>query len=104
MTESNGKPNYHVEVFLSRDLFECLANRFEAESLEGMIKEAWVRTINVPVYEAPGAAWIPENAVNHISSNDPDSFADAFYRLSYLAKTSTKPYGDGSQWFGYSRN
>lgn len=97
------KPHYHAAVLLPRQFFDLIACRFDEVNLEGILKEAWARAINVPVYEALRAVWIPDNNVYPISADNRSSYAEAFYRVSYLAKTSTKLYGDGSQWFGSSR-
>lgn len=96
-------PHYHAALVLDADLFDKVFEAMQEDIFERIVKEAWARAINVPVYEVPKAAWIPENNIYRIIQDDFDSYEEAYKRLSYLAKSATKQYDDGSQWFGSSR-
>ncbi|MFL0797265.1 MAG: inovirus Gp2 family protein [Cellvibrionaceae bacterium] len=95
----DGTPHYHAALILDSEFFEIIRDIYQSTSLEKIVKEAWARIIGVPLYESPNAVWIPENNIYYVSRDDPNSYAEAFERLSYLAKSSTKLYHDGSQWF-----
>lgn len=96
--------HYHCALVIDSSLFDLLCQVLQEGVFELLVKEAWARVIKVPVYEAPQAVWIPENNIYYVSKGDPNSYVDAFHRLSYLAKSSTKNYDDGSQWFGSTRS
>lgn len=96
-------PHYHAALILDADLFDNLRLSLYEGVLEEILKEAWARVIGVSVIESPDALWIPKNNIYRISREDSNSYAAVFHRLSYLAKSSTKLYNDGSQWFGATR-
>jgi len=96
-------PHYHAALILDVDLFEGLCQFMCENVIEDIVKEAWARAIGVSVDESPNSVWIPDNNIYRVSNGDENSFEDAYYRLSYLAKSSTKQYHDNSRWFGCTR-
>jgi Inovirus Gp2 len=92
-------PHYHAALIVDAELFKALGEVV----VERVVKEAWARVTGITLYEAPNSVWIPENNIYYIVKDNLDSYADAFFRLSYLAKSATKLYHDGSQWFGSTR-
>lgn len=127
--EQNGSehPHYHIAITLNRDAYFTLG-RFKTtdesarlqcgplsisgeyiggENLSDRIKSAWASAIGWPQEVAGGLVHFPEKPVYSIDRNSSDcygQFAEAFRRLSYLAKADTKIYGDYSRYFGCSRN
>jgi len=95
--------HYHAALILDADLFDCVCQSMHSNVFENIVQEAWTRIIGVEVYEAPRAVWIPDNNIYRVYRGDLKSYVDVFRRLSYLAKSSTKLFHDGSQWFGATR-
>jgi hypothetical protein len=95
----NWTPHYHAALILDAKLFNALGEGV----VERIVKEAWARVTRITLNEAPDSVWIPDNHIYYILKDHLDSYADAFFRLSYLAKSATKLYHDGSQWFGCTR-
>lgn len=115
-------PHYHIAITLNRDAYFTLGNLKTTEEAEALwsrgvdselrenltdrIRAAWASALHIPRLEAVGMVHVPKNPVHTIdrnSDNYDQQFADAFRRLSYLAKARTKYYGDGSRHFGCSR-
>ncbi len=92
-------PHYHAAWIMDSQLFNALG----ADVVERIVKEAWARVTEITLSESPDSVWIPDNNIYYIPRGDFDSYARAFFRLSYLAKSATKLYHDGSQWFGCTR-
>lgn len=120
--EDSHHPHYHVAIFLNKDAYFTLGE-FKTtekaaaiwsrvldsdiqENLLDRIRAAWASALHIPPLAAVGLVHVPENPVYIIDRKSDEyskQFADAFERLSYLAKAKTKYYGDGSRHFGSSR-
>ncbi|MNY80024.1 hypothetical protein D3C86_2209050 [compost metagenome] len=65
--------------------------------------EAWASALRLSVEVMSGLVEIPNNPSYPINRDDPVGQEAFFYRASYLCKSATKAYGDGSHGFGCSR-
>jgi len=100
-----GKHHYHCTLFLNSEMYEQILECHPDENLIiAMLEDAWARCLGYSAYEVKGTVFIPKNAVYQVARANFKQFDDVYYRLSYLAKTSTKWFDDGSQWFGSSRS
>ncbi|MFT6449251.1 MAG: hypothetical protein ACJAW8_001612 [Oleispira sp.] len=98
------KHHYHCALILNKEMYEqILEFHLDENLIITMLEDAWARCLGHSAYEVEGTVYIPQNAVYHVDRGNFEQFDDVFYRLSYLAKTSTKWFDDGSQWFGSSR-
>ena len=99
-----GKHHYHCSLTLNNEMYEKILDYYEDENpITAMLKEAWARCLGYSAYEVEGSVYIPKNAVYHVTKRNHKQIDAVFYRLCYLAKSSTKWFDDGSQWFGCSR-
>jgi Inovirus Gp2 len=99
-----GRPHYHLAILLNFDAFSTLGyfssgrdNNFKR--LQG----AWASALGLPLDAVDGLLEIPKNAYYHIHRDDDASIAKFFFRASYLCKSATKSFGNGSHGFGASR-
>jgi hypothetical protein len=100
-----GKHHYHCALILNREMYEQILEYHSDENLIiTMLEDAWARCLGYSAYEVKGTVYIPKNAVYYVSKRNFKQHDDVFYRLSYIAKSSTKWFDDGSQWFGSSRS
>lgn len=114
-------PHYHVALFLNHDSYFNLGQFQQigyapfpdtptpyfveqAPNMACRIVRAWASALGIHESLAIGLVHFPENPTYHLRSDDPLAFAQAFQRLSYLAKADTKLYQDGTRWFGTSRS
>lgn len=101
--------HYHVAIFLNNDAYSHLGdyNR-NGRNLSTKIVEAWASALGLDEYVARNLVHFPVDTpvyyINRNAADYPQTFASAFYRLSYLAKLETKYYGDRSRSFGCSQN
>lgn len=105
--ERNGRGfrcHFHCVLILNQSMYDQLLEYHGGKDpIVYMIGQAWARCLGYSDYEVKGTVYVPDNAVYFVDKNNPEQYADVFYRLSYLAKSSTKCFDDGSQWFGGSR-
>lgn len=115
--------HYHVVIFVNRDAYFTLGQFRQhsedtwidvprdaygdtADNMSERILRAWASALGCSIEQIAGVLHFSDNGVYSIKLNSPDyckQFADAFYRLSYMAKADTKQYGDSSNNFGCSR-
>jgi hypothetical protein len=100
----HGKPHYHLAILLNRDAFTALG-KFEIgrDNMFNRLVEAWASALRLSVEVMSGLVEIPNNPSYPINRDDPVGQEAFFYRASYLCKSATKAYGDGSHGFGCSR-
>ncbi len=100
-------PHYHVVLFLSGDAYNALGGKGRPNSNVGRITGAWASALSVGYFDACRLVHIPESRpacyldVNSLSFEQ--VYADAFRRISYLAKINTKHYNNSGKSFGCSR-
>lgn len=100
--------HYHIAIFLNNDAYSHLGdfNRF-GQNLSTKIVEAWASALGLDDYSTRHLVHFPEDTpvyyLNRNAPNYPQTFASAFFRLSYFAKLETKHYGNRTRSFGYSR-
>lgn len=100
--------HYHVAIFLNNDAYSHLGhfNRM-GNNLRTKIVEAWASALRIDDEHSRGLVHFPNSPQYYINLNAVDfhlARADAFYRLSYLAKLETKHFGDGTRSFGCSQS
>lgn len=101
----HGKPHYHLAILLNRDAFTALG-KFEAgrDNMFNRLVEAWASALGLSVEAVKGLVEIPTNPFYYLSRGEPEGQAKFFHRTSYLCKSATKVFGDGSHGFGCSRS
>ena len=105
---SKGEWHFHVIIFLNHDIYNCFGSLKRTEgNMYSRVRASWASAINLSFDEVSGLIHIPNNAAYKINVNSEyyeQQVHDVLYRLSYFAKTKTKPYGEGSgtRFFGYS--
>ena len=100
--------HYHFVMFLNNDAYNRIGSYDSwGHNNATRIIEAWASAISLDAIRAKNLVHFPKNPVYYLDSNSsecPIIFADAFYRISYLAKVATKHYGVSSgNAFGCSR-
>jgi hypothetical protein len=115
--------HYHVVIFLNRDTYATLGTLYPDDTecfvdvprdpqlavRRGMaerIVEAYASALRIDVNHARGLAHFPDDCCYDVDVNSAryvQQFMALFLRASYLAKATTKEYGDGTNWFGSSR-
>lgn len=101
----HGKPHYHLAILLNRDAFTALG-KFEAgrDNMFNRLVEAWASALGLSVEAVKGLVEIPANPFYYLNRGGPEGQAAFFHRTSYLCKSATKVFGDGSHGFGSSRS
>ena len=101
----HGKPHHHVAILLNYDAFSALG-KFEPgrDNMFNRLVEAWSSALGLPVEAVSGLVEIPPNPYYHLRRDDLVGQAEFFHRTSYLCKSATKVFGDGSHGFGCSRS
>ena len=100
--------HYHIAIFLNNDAYNHLGyyNGF-GQNLSSKIVEAWASALGIDDYSVPHLVHFPQDTpiykLNCNALNYPETFASAFFRLSYFAKLETKHYGDRRRSFSCSR-
>lgn len=90
----NGKPHYHLVIFVNHDAFNCLGKyKLGSSNLYSRMVEAWASALDIEPDAAVGLVHIPRGALYRVFANDPDSEDALFYRASYMAKAATKVRG-----------
>ncbi|MGE6383048.1 inovirus Gp2 family protein [Shewanella baltica] len=100
--------HYHIAIFLNNDAYNHLGNyNRSGQNLSTKIVEAWASALGLDDFSTRHLVHFPEDTpvyyINRNANNYPETFASAFFRLSYFAKLETKHYGDRRRSFGYSR-
>ena len=100
--------HYHIAIFLNNDAYNHLGNyNRSGQNLSTKIVEAWASALGLDDYSTRYLVHFPEDTplyyINRNANNYPQTFASAFFRLSYFAKLETKHYGDRTRSFGCSR-
>ncbi|WP_350599194.1 inovirus Gp2 family protein [Pseudomonas sp. 65/3-MNA-CIBAN-0223] len=99
-----GKPHYHLAILLNRDAFTALGKyEIGRDNMFNRLVEAWASALGLSVEAVSGLVEIPNNPSYPMNRDDPVGQEEFFYRASYLCKSATKAYGDGSHGFGCSR-
>lgn len=101
---ADGKPHYHVVVFLNYYAF-CTLGTYESgrSNLYNMVNEAWASAIGVSFDKVWGLVNFPKNPFYKLERDYPPAINEFFWRVSYLAKAFTKVYGNGVHGFGCSQ-
>ena len=101
----HGKPHYHLAILLNRDAFTALG-KFEAGrgNMFNRLEGAWASALGLPIEAVSGLVEIPTNPFYYLNRGESEGQAAFFYRASYLCKSATKVFGDGSHGFGCSRS
>ncbi|MCG9698026.1 inovirus Gp2 family protein [Shewanella sp. Isolate11] len=100
--------HYHVAIFLNNDAYNHLGHyNYDGRNLSTKIVEAWASALGLDDFECRHLVHFPESKPMHYINKNaldyPQIFAQAFYRLSYLAKLATKHYGDRARSFSRSQ-
>lgn len=100
----HGRPHYHLAILLNYDAF-CSLGRFSPgrDNMFNRLQDAWASALGLPPDAVVGLVEIPANPYYHIHRDDSTSIAQFFFRASYLCKSATKSFGNGSHGFGASR-
>lgn len=101
----HGKPHHHLAILLNYDAFNSLG-KFELgrDNMFNRLGEAWASALGLSVEAVGGLVEIPNNPYYHLHRDDLVGQALFFHRTSYLCKSATKAFGDGSHGFGCSRS
>lgn len=100
----HGKPHYHLVILLNRDAFNALGYYIPGRNnIFNRLQQAWANALGLTIEEAAGLVHIPVEARYELDRDKSESQADFFYRASYLCKSATKVFGNGSHGFGTSR-
>lgn len=99
-----GHPHYHLAILLNRDAY-CTLGKFspDRDNIFNRLQDAWASALGMSPDAVVGLVEIPDNPYYSLNRNDNDSIALFFFRASYLCKSATKSFGDGSHGFGASR-
>ena len=101
----HGKPHHHLAILLNYDAFNSLG-KFELgrDNMFNRLGEAWASALGLSGEAVGGLVEIPNNPYYHLHRDDLVGQALFFHRTSYLCKSATKAFGDGSHGFGCSRS
>ena len=101
--------HYHLILFFNKDTYAHLGD-LKSNSLDKnlitKIRKAWASALSGNYDECAGLVFVPKNPIYYLNRNNALStevHSDLIYRISYLAKDKTKPYGDGYRCFGCSQ-
>jgi hypothetical protein len=100
-----GQPHHHFAILLNYDAFNALG-KIESgrDNMFNRLEGAWASALGLSVEAVKGLVEIPDNPYYHLHRNEPAGQAAFFFRTSYLCKSGTKVFGDGSHGFGSSRS
>lgn len=100
-----GRPHYHLAILLNGDAF-CSLGKFSPnrDNMFNRLQEAWASALNLPIEEVRGLVEVPANHYYHLYRDNNESIAKFFFRASYLCKSATKSFVNGSHGFGASRS
>ncbi len=99
--------HYHVAIFVNQNAFYNVGDyRQVKDNLSGMIYKSWLSALGINDLSYFTLVQFPERCdyqLNVWAHDYTEQFNSAFQRLSYLAKSETKVYGDNRHNFGTSR-
>ncbi|HCS8192685.1 inovirus Gp2 family protein [Pseudomonas aeruginosa] len=100
----NDRPHYHLLFLLNHDAF-CTLGKISSDSdnMRSRLNQAWASALGLSLDAVAGLVHVPENPVYHLHRDNLEAQRALFYRASYLCKSATKRFGDGSHGFGCSR-
>lgn len=97
--------HYHLALFFNKDVYSHLGNYSNEDNLSYRIKKAWSSSLGIEISEGGNLVHFPDNCVywiNKKSKGYKNDLSNAFERISYLAKSRTKEYGNRKRSFGCS--
>ena len=101
----HGRPHHHFAILLNYDAFNALGKLESGrDNMFNRLEGAWASALGLPVEAVRGLVEIPQNPYYHLHRDEIAGQAAFFHRASYLCKSSTKVFGDGSHGFGCSRS
>jgi len=100
-----GRPHHHMAILLNYDAFNALGKLESGrDNMFNRLEGAWASALGLSVEAVRGLVEIPPNPYYHLHRDEPAAQAAFFFRASYLCKSGTKVFGDGSHGFGCSRS
>lgn len=103
--DSEGIPHFHVLILVNGDAFTCLGDyTIGRVNMYNRVVDAWSSALNACCAEVVTLVHLPESPVYWLRRDDPQSYRELFYRVSYFCKADTKQYQDRGHAFGYSRH
>ncbi|PUA19194.1 inovirus Gp2 family protein [Glaciimonas sp. PCH181] len=100
----HGRPHYHMAMLLNYDAFCALGTYSPGrDNMFNRLNDSWASALGLPAKDVVGLVEIPKNPYYHIHRDENVSIAEFFFRASYLCKSATKSFGNGSHGFGASR-
>ncbi|EAA9207359.1 inovirus Gp2 family protein [Salmonella enterica] len=107
---NENKPHYHAVIFVNNDVFNSLGSYKEnSTGLASLIHQAWLSALRIDQgLNTSGLVQIPKNPIYYLDKgNSNGMFQDTYnkltFRLSYMAKESTKSYSANTRSFGCSQ-
>ena len=101
----HGRPHHHFAILLNYDAFNALGKLESGrDNMFNRLEGAWASALGLSVEDVRGLVEIPQNPYYHLYRDEIAGQAAFFHRASYLCKSSTKVFGDGSHGFGCSRS
>lgn len=99
-----GRPHYHFAMLLNYDAY-CSLGKFSPgrDNMFNRLQYAWASALGLRAVDVVGLVEIPPNPYYHLYRDDNAGIAEFFFRASYLCKSATKAFGNGSHGFGASR-
>jgi hypothetical protein len=99
-----GRPHHHFAILLNYDAFNALG-KIESgrDNMFNRLERAWASALGMSGEAVRGLVEIPDNPYYQLQRNELAGQAAFFYRASYLCKSGTKVFGDGSHAFVASR-
>jgi len=102
---TQGLPHFHVTILVNGDAFTGLGEYvLGRDNMYNRVVEALSSALHASCAEVVTLVHFPERPVHWLRRDDPQSYADLFYRVSYFCKAETKQYQDRGHAFGYSRH
>jgi glycosyltransferase involved in cell wall biosynthesis len=99
-----GNPHYHLLFLLNQDAFYTVGRLVSSNpNMISRMQEAWASALAVPLEMASSRVHISDEATYRLQRGDLSEYSRLFRRASYLCKSSTKFFEDGSHGFGSSR-
>jgi hypothetical protein len=99
-----GRLHYHLAILLNFDAFSTIGIYSPGrDNMFNRLHGAWASALGLSADDVMGLVHIPENPYYHLHRDDNARIADFFRRASYLCKSATKTFGNGSHGFGASR-
>lgn len=97
--------HYHMVILVNHDAYAHIGEfSLGKNNMYTRLHGSWASALGIYILDVPGLIHIPVNPCYRIDSNDDDSFAKAFHRISYFCKISSKNFKLSCHSFGTSRN